>query len=367
MKIYFVVNAFMPNKKAYGMQIAKMCEAFIEAGVDLELIIPQTARASRMREFYGLRVEVPTKRLFTLPWYDKGRAMFFLSSIIFMMSSLVYLWTRRTRGAIYSVDLSTFSFAQLPLAGMPVCLEVHDAKPKNIASNFFFRRVAVVIATNAETKKLLQSRFAIPERKMLVEPNGVDPHLYTQLPAKDEARKRFGLPHDAAIALYVGRFYDWKGLRILSDAAIHAPETQFVVVGGTAEEFAQVTGASVPKNLLVMGESDPRDVPAWLAAADALLILGTKTNEQSYRHTAPMKLYEYMSAKRPVIASATPALKSIIPPDTALWYESDSVASLVDAIRTAIDHADPRMLEAAAQEAARHTWAARVARIANFL
>ncbi|MDP2648516.1 MAG: hypothetical protein Q8P19_01310, partial [bacterium] len=85
MKLYYVVNARLPNKKAYGIQIAKMCEAFIEAGVDLELVIPRThaARSAKMRDFYHLRVDVPTTTLPTLDWYDKGRIGYLLSSVIF--------------------------------------------------------------------------------------------------------------------------------------------------------------------------------------------------------------------------------------------------------------------------------------------
>ena len=47
MKIYYVANARMPTEKAHGIQIAKMCEALIEAGAKVELIVPRRGRGGR--------------------------------------------------------------------------------------------------------------------------------------------------------------------------------------------------------------------------------------------------------------------------------------------------------------------------------
>ncbi len=100
MKMYYVVNARLPNKKAYGIQIAKMCEAFIEAGVDFTLIIPRTraARSSSTRDFYHLRVDIPTVTLPAPDWYDKGRIGYAISSLIFAKFLFYHFLYRRLRG-----------------------------------------------------------------------------------------------------------------------------------------------------------------------------------------------------------------------------------------------------------------------------
>src|SRR3989344_4789036 len=55
MKIYYIANARMPSEKAYGIQLAKMCEAFIEQGIEVELCIPRTLRSHiSLKEFYSL-------------------------------------------------------------------------------------------------------------------------------------------------------------------------------------------------------------------------------------------------------------------------------------------------------------------------
>jgi hypothetical protein len=46
MNMLFVLNPRLPNKKAYGIHAAKMCEAFIEAGADMTPVVPRGHRFS---------------------------------------------------------------------------------------------------------------------------------------------------------------------------------------------------------------------------------------------------------------------------------------------------------------------------------
>jgi glycosyltransferase involved in cell wall biosynthesis len=369
MKLVYIVNARLPNKKAYGIQIAKMCEAFVESGIDLELVIPRTHASSiaSMKDAYRLRVDIPTTILPGLDWYSGGRIPFFISSCVFIITSSIYLLWKRMRGErciVYTVDMDTFSFSPLPLFGFPIVAEMHDTKPRNIFTRYFFRRMKLLVVTNTQIRDALCERFGIATDRAIIEPNGVDFEIFAQAPAREEARHRLNISPGRQVALYVGRFYEWKGLDILVDAAKQAPALDWYVVGDTSEVFKKVTKCpDLPHNLHIAGECAPGDVPLWLAAADTLLILGTKRNEQSYRHTAPMKVYEYMAASRPVVASRTPALESIIPEHDALWYEPDNAVSLAAAAQSAAAAPDSAVLNRAFDAAQKHSWAQRVERI----
>ena len=41
MKLYYIANARIPTEKAHGVQIMKMCEAFVDAGHEVKLIVPK--------------------------------------------------------------------------------------------------------------------------------------------------------------------------------------------------------------------------------------------------------------------------------------------------------------------------------------
>ncbi|MSR71026.1 glycosyltransferase [Candidatus Kaiserbacteria bacterium] len=364
MKLYYIANARMPAEKAYAIQIAKMCEAFVEAGVDVTLVVPRRATPGALREYYGLRTGVPLLYLPALgSLYRRGRVGFLLSSLVFMLGYVLYLGVKRLRGerfVAYSVDMDTFSFVPLALFLPRPFVEMHGPKPSTLLTRFFFRR-ARIIATNTLIADSIAKTFGTKSDRLQVEPNGVDASVLETIVSKEAAREKLGLPADAPFALYAGRFYGWKELGILSEASRISP-LPIAVVGGTQGEFERVTGASAER-LQFFGECAPQDVPLWLAAADVLLVLGSTRNESSSRYTTPMKVYEYFAARRPVVAAATPALQSFIPTDAVTWYEPDNAGSLCAAIAQA-QHADTAR---ALAEARAHTWQHRAERILTFI
>lgn len=369
--VYFVANGIMPNKKAYGVHLAKMCEAFLERGVSLTFVVPRTPFSKNSFEaLYGLRQQIPTVFLPSFGGYHRGPFMFVLSSLSFMFTSTLYLWHERVRhgkGIIYTVDLSTFSYANLPLCGMPVYIEVHDRKPKTLLNSWFFKVVSGCIATNAETMQHLMSLFKVSQDRIIVEPNGVEGAWLEAAEAKTVARERLGIPLDEHIVLYLGRFYSWKGLEIIPEAAQQSTDFSWYVVGGTEEEFRKVVQKDIPSNVQVKGECRLEDVPLWLAAADALLITGTNTTTQSSHHTAPMKVFEYMALQRPVIAAATPALKSIVTERDVSFYEPDNASDLAATVRTVRTTDVSEKVAHAYQTAKMHTWSERAERIQAFI
>lgn len=372
LRIHYVINARVPHVRAYGIQIAKMSEALIEAGAELTIVIPKTLASERdMQAVNGLRTPVRTVVLSGLDWYDKGRIPFLIASLVFMISSFVYLMREKRRGnidCVYTVDMDTFSYALLPLTGVPCIAEMHGAKRPTFANRFFFRRARSIVATNQEIADTLADTFSIARERILVEPNGVDLSEFEHAPDKSAARSQLSLPAGGRIALYAGRFYAWKGLEILVRAAALSPDVQWYVIGGTEDSFKKFTGThTLPENVHVMGDKSSPEIPIWLAAADTLLILGTKTHEQSYRFTAPMKIYEYMAARRPVVAAGTPALRGIIQENEANFYTPDDAVDLVRAITSTIENDTKNQIERAREASAHHTWLKRAQRVLSTL
>ena len=355
LKVFYVLNARFPTKRAYGIQTAKMCEAFIEQEIELTLLVPSTAAsrgAKSVREFYGLRVDVPLRRLPNPDWYSSGRLGYVASSFIFMAASLAFLLVARLRGkadCVYTVDMDSFSHTLLPIAGNVVA-EMHSPKRASIPARFFFGRARGVVAANPLIAAELRKTFG---RQPVVEPNGVDESNFS-LPPRAEARARLGLPPDETLVLYVGRFLAWKGLEILPAAAERTPGLTWRALGGTRAEFETVFGEA---KSLQFAEAEPAEVSLWLAAADVLLVIGTRRDEYSYRYTTPMKVFEYLA----VVASDTPALRSFVPEDAVVYCAPDEPAALAVAVQKALVQAPEAQRGVAL--AREHTWASRAARI----
>jgi glycosyltransferase involved in cell wall biosynthesis len=372
-KVYYIANARMPSEKAHGIQIAKMCEAFLEEDLDVTLVVPHRGTSSQsLKDFYGLRVEVPVNRLPALDLYNYEQIGYRISSYSFMFSYTLFLLGKKARGekfVLYTVDLDNFSSSALASIGAPLFTEMHGGKPNTFSQRTLFRALKGVITINTIIRDELRAMFPKTKTAFIVEPNGVDERQFEPLP-KEMARTKLGIPADKKIVLYTGRFFEWKGLEIISEAARKSEDINWYVVGGTAEEFKSVTKCfELPKNIIFPGAVPHAMVSTWLSAADALLVLGTARDVQSYQHTSPMKLFEYFVAARPIIASGTPAIRSIVSDTEVQFYEPDNAEDLAAQAIKIIDHPENFTAKVAAAKllGAAHSWSGRASRITDFI
>ncbi|MEK7114142.1 MAG: glycosyltransferase family 4 protein, partial [Patescibacteria group bacterium] len=257
----------MPNEKAHGIQIAKMCEAFITSGVDVTLVVPSRG-SGNLKQFYGLAHEIPLRRLPVWNLQFLGPIGYRLTAFQFALSSLLYMWAKallRERFIVYTIDMDSFSFAPLAWVPRPLCAEMHSTKRSIFLVRRFFK-CAHIIATNRLIADGLAQTFGLPPERICVEPNGVDESVLQNDISPHEARAKLNLPPTEPFALYAGRFYKWKGLEILADAAASSP-LPIYLVGGTREEYEHVTKKS-GEMLHFAGAKSADKVPLWLAAAD---------------------------------------------------------------------------------------------------
>lgn len=372
MKIYYIANARMPTEKAHGIQIAKMCEAFIEAGADITLVVPRRATESKsLKEYYGLRVSVPVVRLPAIDWYTGGRIGYLISSLSFMCSYCLFVWRKKMADqpfTLYTVDIDNYSSSALAYAGTPFFSEMHGAKPDTFMQRALFNRASGIIAINKIIAGELEKTFPKSRAQYAIEPNGVDVSSF-QIIAKKKAREKLGLPQDVPIVLYAGRFFAWKGLEILPQAAALAPEVRWQMVGGDEEQFRSLVRKSLPKNLFFAGSRPHGEMAAWFSAADALVVLGTSRDTQSYRYTSPMKLFEYLVTGRPIVASNTPAIREIVSADEVSFYSPDDALDLARVAEYAATHPKETAVraEAAKRRAKTYSWRARAERVLRFL
>ncbi len=371
MKLYYIANARMPTEKAHGIQIAKMCEAFIEAGIDLTLIVPnRKTEKVTIREYYGLRVDVPVVKLPALPTATGGKFFFTLSSLSFALSYFVYRWLSISSNAVvYTIDVDNTAYCLVPFLDLPYFSEAHTAKSKTFIHRILFSRISGLFTINRIIKKEMIDRFGLDPQKVTVEPNGVDEVYFPSddSQTRNKVRRSLGIDENLKLALYVGRFFEWKGLEILPQvASLLQNKVTIGIVGGPKDEFSRITGVqSLPSNLLFFGNQPYTSIPLWLQAADVLIVLGTKRDTQSYYYTSPMKLFEYMGSGKPILASRTPAICDIISEKEAVFYEPDKADDMAQKLWYTVNRSDEIALKASAAKALAVTflWRNRALRI----
>ncbi len=370
--MYYVANARMPNEKAHGIQLAKQCEAFAAEGIDLILVLPRLKNKIKdsLEEYYSLDKRISVRKLPIINFGNSGFA-FNLRSLSFSLVSFLYLLfkTRGKDAVIYTIDLDQFSFSPLPLLGVPVFFEAHGSKKKNRMLSFFLARGHGVITNSRGVAAKFHDDFALPNEKMITAPNGIDPKLFPSRFSKQEARTALGLPLDREIIVHTGQFYDWKGLGILAETATIIPNRLFYLVGGEEEGFRKATNVlDIPKNVICVGHKPLKEIPVWTAAADVLLVLGTKTNSYSYMETSPMKIFEFLASGRLMVVSGTPANREVVTEREVFFYEPDDASALVQGIEQSLYGEDAWKKAAYGKEKAKeYTWAARTGIILKFI
>jgi len=74
----------------------------------------------------------------------------------------------------------------------------------------------VIALSNVEAEQY--KRVGVPEEKIAIIPNGIDLSEYAELPPKGSFKKKFNIPEDRKIILYLGRIHKTKGIDILIKA-----------------------------------------------------------------------------------------------------------------------------------------------------
>ncbi len=151
-------------------------------------------------------------------------------------------------------------------------------------------------------------------------------------------------------------------LPLLAELARLRPDWSFALVGpiGPGEPRADISAiASVP-NIHLLGSRPYGELPEVLRAADAGLI--PYARNALTESIFPMKVYEYLAAGLPVVATPLPALAGLT--DIATAPDAHGIAEELD---SALEHDDHDRRVKRSRAAASHSWEQRLEAIAAAL
>ena len=376
-KLGYVHSVPFPSLDANVVQVMQMCRAFTQCGHEVTLFIPRAKRfdsdeAARAaaREFYAgdlpFRVEfVRRVRVF-------GR-LEMLGSVRSTLSAI-----RRARpDLVYTRNPWTMRF--LPRAGVPFVFEVHEERV-HLRERFLDRylRRAIVRAARApsclmvvaisDALRQIWEGFGVPREKLIFAHDGVEIEMFDSQMSTGEARGKLGIERARPLVVYTGALKADRGVDQMLQAARALPEMELCLVGGKDEEIARWKmearrlGIS---NVRFAGRLPHREIPLWLAAADVLLMMWT-SRVPTIRGCSPMKMFEYMAARRLIVGPAFPTIKEVLENGKdAILFEPDRVDALISALREALTKRNDSAMPIAARAKAEreYTWKTRAEKI----
>ena len=153
------------------------------------------------------------------------------------------------------------------------------------------------------TAPVLQQRLErLSRRKVHLLPNAVNSYLF-------DPSRYYSVPADMPIGdwlvIYVGALWgEWFDWDLLDQVARAYPEAAVVVVGDYAGQHLHP-----PPNLHFLGLKPQRELPAYLAHVEVAMIPWKVT--PITRATSPLKVYEYIAMRKPVVAPDLPPLHNL--------------------------------------------------------
>lgn len=165
---------------------------------------------------------------------------------------------------------------------------------------------------------------------------------------------RLMLMSDRPVVGYFGAIAEWFDVDLVADAARRHPEWMFVLIGST--DGCDTTLLRAQPNVHLLGEIPYEALKGYLYGFD-VCIIPFKIIDLT-RHTNPVKVYEYLSAGKPVVATPMPELAEI---EADLVRLAETPAAFSAALEEAMAERGSAAKEAQRRDwAAGQTWQARV-------
>jgi glycosyltransferase involved in cell wall biosynthesis len=135
----------------------------------------------------------------------------------------------------------------------------------------------------------------------------------------DRLRRSLAIPPGGPVVLYGGTFASYQGLAQLIQAIplvrAQVPEATFVLVGAENGSGAAVRAqgaALLQSGALHIIDRQPRhEIPGYLGLADVLV------SPRSYGGNLPLKIFDYLAAGRPIVATDIPTHRTVLNEDRA--------------------------------------------------
>jgi len=384
-KLIYITNVHMPTGRAFGGQIMKMCAMFADSGINVELIHLKKEGISESDIFgyFGMKKDFSLKavKLYNFLKLEKyiGRLSFYLQGLLFLIK-LIFI--KLGKNSVIYTRQPEIAWL-MKLRGFVACYECHDGiKNKKFLLKKLLKKVDYIIVTNSFIKDdFVKNGFK--SNKIFVAPNGVDINNFDINVSKEDAIKNLNLEKkllvsfkNKKILMYTGNFKT-KGVTKGIDEILKAlallknPNLVFLAVGGSAPEIVYYKQMAIDigvDGVYFLPRQSQVDLALFQKSADILLMPFPKLAHYEY-FMSPLKMFEYMASKRPIIASNLPSIKEVLNDHNAFLVKEGDVEDLAKGIEGIINNEQfaQNIAERAFKDVQKYSWKERAKNIHEFI
>ncbi len=282
---------------------------------------------------WDVREHVRILRTFIYPYHGQRSGLRMLNYLSWMVSSIQAAWLAPPCDVMYvwhpplTVGVSAWVISKLKRA--PYVYDVQDLWPESaiasglmrpgrlvdllyVLADWVYRRAPAILVVSRAAATYLAGRGVDPD-KMAVANHWVDTTAFARESMRD-VRGELGWT-DKFVVMFAGNLGTVQGLETVIDAAsllTNRPDVLFVFVGDGSDRgrLERLADRDAPNNVHFAGRHPQSDMPAFMRAADALLVHLRPSGIAD--HAIPTKILSYLAAGRPVLCATGGAAADLV-------------------------------------------------------
>ena len=211
---------------------------------------------------------------------------------------------------------------------------IHREQAEEIAARVFASAHAMIAVSPGVAAYL--ATYPQSQGRIHTLANGINP---SRFPAELFQNRQKATAKDSFTIGFLGTLKPWHGLDLLMDVFIAMqpfdPKLRLLLVGDGPERAAMETRlakAGMGGSVSFTGAVAPQDVAMWLAQMDVGV---APYPDMEHFYFSPLKIYEYMAAALPVVASRVGQLDTVVHNQiTGLLYRAGDASTLKKCLQT---------------------------------
>ena len=372
MKILFFTDNFPPESNAPAIRTLEHTREWVKNGHEVTVItcVPNFPLGEvyegysnsffQREEIEGIQVV----RVWSYITANEGSIKRILDYVSYMLSSTIAALFLPRPDVVVGTSPQLFAAVAAWLTSIfkrrPFVFELRDLWPETILAvgamkkslimtwlekfaSFLYRQADLMVpVTNAFAEVL--KKEGVPEERIVVITNGIEPGSYQAAMTPEETRKRWGIPADAFVSGYIGTLGMCHGVSTILEAAAQVKGDaglHFVIMGNGADK-AEIKAHAAEReldNVSIIDGQPRQDALDVLNSLDISLVL--LRNSPLFETVIPSKIFEAMELEKPIVLGVRGESRGIVVDQTqsGIAFTPEDSTELIAQIRAL--QADP--------------------------
>lgn len=338
MNIAYLSNSTIPSRNANSVHVMKMCNSFAKNGNNVTLYTKTDNEESFSFDDYGVRNTFNICRFGLYPIKK-------INNLIYALKVKNHLSKTLCPDLFYGRNILCLIFATS--FNKPIIYEAHSIPityGRQVLESYLFKNKnfkRLVVISQALMEEYLRIFPFLRTDMIIVAHDGADIPLLNneKVHCLDGDKKKIKIG-------YVGHLYPGRGIDIIINLAKSLNNYEYHLIGGTEHDLKYwKEKAKKIKNIFFYGYIPNGKLYKYYAEMDILVapyekkvsVSGGKGDTSKWM--SPLKIFEYMSYRKPMIVSDIPVLREVLTnKENCLLADSEDICTWEEAVELLVNN-----------------------------